>query len=87
MKRVGPASANVMTDEIFANLQEAGWSVEVTAFHSVAGGLVWVVSGHNGENFIRAEGPSETAAWRAASDQAKAVGMFPGRWISLPEDR
>jgi hypothetical protein len=43
---------------------------------------VWVVSGHNGENLIRAEGPSGAAAWRAALEQARAVGMVRGWRVS-----
>jgi hypothetical protein len=39
-------------------------------------GVVWVVSGHNGENAIRAEGSTESAAWRAALDQARTLGML-----------
>ncbi len=37
-------------------LRRAGWSMGDAAFHAVGGGLVWVVSGYNGENQIRAEG-------------------------------
>jgi hypothetical protein len=36
------------------------------AFVTAAGVLVWLVSGRNGENVIRAEGPTQAAAWRAA---------------------
>lgn len=73
-----------MTDEIMDALNHAGWSIGVTAFHSTTRGLVWIVSGHNGENLLRAEGPTEAAAWRAALDQAGAVGMLPGWRISEP---
>jgi hypothetical protein len=44
-----------------------------------AGALVWLVAGTNGENVIRAEGPTQAAAWRIAGDQARAIGMFKGR--------
>ena len=38
-------------------LRAVGWSVGDTAFHDVErGGLVWVVTGSNGENRIRAKG-------------------------------
>jgi hypothetical protein len=73
-----------MTDEIVDALHRAGWSIGLTAFHSTAGGFVWVVSGHNGENLIRAEGATKAAAWWSALDQARAVGMVPGWRISEP---
>jgi hypothetical protein len=45
-----------------------------TAFHDVEdGGQVWVVIGTNGENQIRAEGPTRVEAWRRALDHAAAV--------------
>jgi hypothetical protein len=43
------------------------------------GGLVLVVTGSDGENLIRAEGPTRAAAWLAASEQARAVGMLGPR--------
>jgi hypothetical protein len=57
-------------------LRRAGWSLGDTAFRFPAGGLVWLVSGVNGKNRIRAEGSTCAAAWRAAVEQAKAVGMI-----------
>jgi hypothetical protein len=42
------------------------------------GGLAWVVRGHGGENFIRAESSIETA-WRAAVDPARSLGRL-GSW-------
>jgi hypothetical protein len=42
-------------------LQRAGWSLGDTAFNSPEGRL-WVVSGHNGENLIRAQGRTELEA-------------------------
>jgi hypothetical protein len=42
------------------------------------GGLVWLVTGHNGENLIRVEGPTRAKAWRSAVGQARAVGMRGG---------
>jgi hypothetical protein len=62
--------------ECVAELRRAGWSVGDTAFTTGSGGLVWVVSGHNGENLIRAEGPTSAAAWRSACDQARSLGML-----------
>jgi hypothetical protein len=60
-------------------LHAGGWSVGDTEFHDVEnGGQVWVVTGSNGENMIRAEGAMGAEAWRRALDQAAAVGMLPG---------
>jgi hypothetical protein len=46
--------------------------------------MIWVVTGRNGENLIRAEGLTEATAWRAALGQARAVGMVPGWRASEP---
>jgi hypothetical protein len=62
--------------ECVAELRRAGWNIGDTAFATDAGGVVWVVSGHNGENLIRAEGPTSAAAWRLAVDQARSLGML-----------
>jgi hypothetical protein len=64
--------------EAFGRLHRAGWSIGSTAFATEAEGVVWVVSGVNGENAIRAEGPTEAAAWRVAVDQARSLGMCGG---------
>jgi hypothetical protein len=37
---------------------------------------VWVVTGANGENRIRAEGLTELEAWQGALSQAKALGTL-----------
>jgi hypothetical protein len=58
-------------------LRRAGWSVGDAAFTG-PGGLVWLVSGHNGENLIRAEEPTRADAWRAAVEQARSPGMLGG---------
>jgi hypothetical protein len=66
------------SDESFARLHRAGWSIGDAAYveHGV---LVWLVTGTNGENLIRAEGPTRAAAWWAAVGQAEAVGMIEAR--------
>jgi hypothetical protein len=66
------------SDESFARLHRAGWSIGDAAYveHGV---LVWLVTGTNGENLIRAEGPTRAAAWWAAVAQAQAVGMSGAR--------
>ena len=57
-------------------LRAVGWSVGVTAFFDVEdGGQVWVVTGTNGENRIRAEGATCAKAWRRVLDQAAVVEM------------
>jgi hypothetical protein len=57
-------------------LRAVGWSVGDTAFHDVErGGLVWVVTGSNGENRIRAKGATCAETWRRVLDQAAAVEM------------
>ncbi len=60
----------------YARLHQAGWSVGDAALVGASGTLVWIVTGHNGENLIRAEGPSRKAAWWEACSQAVAVGML-----------
>ena len=62
------------SDESFARLHAAGWTVGDVAVHGETG-LVWVVSGANGENRIEARGASQDEAWRNAVLQAEAVGM------------
>jgi hypothetical protein len=38
--------------------------------------IAWLVTGRNGENFIRAEGASQAAAWREAVGWPMAAGMI-----------
>jgi hypothetical protein len=64
--------------ECLDQLRRAGWSVGDAAFTG-GEGLVWVVTGSNGENLIRAEGPTRAAAWIAACGQARALGMLRRR--------
>jgi hypothetical protein len=60
------------SDESFARLRQAGWSVgEIRG----CSGL-WYVSGTNGENVIGAEGRCQAEAWYRAALQAKAAGML-----------
>ena len=58
-------------DESFARLHQAGWSIGETG--SVG---LWMVTGTNGENMIRAQGRTRTEAWYRAALQAEAVGML-----------
>ena len=51
-----------------------------TAFHDVEdGGQVWVVTGTNGENMIRADGATCSEAWRRALDSRTSYT----RWLTL----
>jgi hypothetical protein len=78
---MGPDDDSV--GERLDELRLAAWSVGDVAF-SGDGGLVWVVTGPNGENLIRASGPTLTAAWLAAYGQARALGMLGRR--AMPSD-
>ena len=40
--------------------------------------LVWLVSGTNGENQLRAEGATSAEAWLQAVEQAKGLGLMRG---------
>ena len=62
--------------EALDRLHRAGWSIGDVAYHDGAGGLVWLVSGSNGENLIRAEGATRDEAWDQAVEQARALGML-----------
>jgi hypothetical protein len=53
-------------------LRRAGWTVGDV-------GAAWLVTGHNDENLIRAEGATRADAWRAAVEQAMAAGIL-GPW-------
>jgi hypothetical protein len=57
-------------------LNRAVWSIGDAAFVGELGERVWIVSGHNGENLIRAEGATQGEAWRRAVEQARGVGML-----------
>jgi hypothetical protein len=48
----------------------AGWTIGDAAFRLDDGRIVWLVSGQNGENLIRAEGATAAEAWLAAVEQA-----------------
>ena len=68
------------TDELaeaINRLHRSGWSIGDAAFAG-QGGMIWVVTGRNGENLLRAEGPTEVSAWRRALDEARALGMLEG---------
>jgi len=60
---------------IILRLRRCGWNVRDVGFIGPAG-RVRVVSGHNGENLIRAHGRTEFEAWSRALEQARALGML-----------
>lgn len=69
------------TDIALIRLHRAGWSVGDTAFVGTRG-TTWLVYGSNGENLIRAHGPTQAEAWTEAVRQAMELGMIdlpPGR--------
>jgi hypothetical protein len=70
--------------ECLDELRRAGWSVGDSAFTGERGALSWVVTGSNGENLIRASGPTRAVAWLAACGQVRAMGMLGRR--PMPSD-
>jgi hypothetical protein len=62
--------------EAIRRLRRAGWLVGDAASRDGAGGLLWIVTGSNGENLIRAEGPTRSGAWARALEQARGLGML-----------
>jgi hypothetical protein len=60
------------SDESFARLQRAGWSVGEVR---LADGT-WLAGGSNGENRIDARARSQAEAWWVGCEQAAAVGML-----------
>jgi hypothetical protein len=78
------------SDDSFARLHAAGWTVGHVAVHSTSG-LVWIVSGTNGENRVEGRGGTQNEAWHNAVLQAEAMGMAglsrstPSmNWLTLP---
>ena len=57
-------------------LHRAGWTVGQFATSSEAGELVWVFTGSNGENLLRAEGATAAEAWGRAVEAARGLGML-----------
>ncbi|SIN69983.1 hypothetical protein SAMN05444166_0224 [Singulisphaera sp. GP187] len=66
--------------EAIIALKRAGWSIGDAAFVGESGERVWVVSGYNGENLIRADGATQAEAWHRAIEQARVLGML-GRGV------
>jgi hypothetical protein len=77
MNRVNRQPSDTPSDIVpLSRLHRAGWSIGDVAFRDDEGRLVWLVSGSNGENLIRAEGATRDEAWGRAIDQARALGML-----------
>jgi malonyl CoA-acyl carrier protein transacylase len=81
------ASAEIMgvfqsSDESFARLKRAGWSVGEVRVLSLRGAY-WLVTGANGENMIEARGATQAEAWHRACEQAEALGMLARRKGSI----
>jgi hypothetical protein len=66
------------SDDSLIRLHRSGWTIGDTTF-SDGDGLVWLITGLNGENCIRAEGATQAEAWHKAVEQAAAVGMLRRR--------
>jgi hypothetical protein len=62
--------------ECLDRLPRSGWSIGDAAFRFASGRLVWLVSGTNGENQIRAEGTTSAKAWLQAVEQPRTLGML-----------
>jgi hypothetical protein len=60
------------SDECFARLHAAGWSVGDSCFMTDAR-VVWQVDGTKGENRLLARAPMQSGASRAACEQAAAI--------------
>jgi hypothetical protein len=62
-------------DESLDRLRRAGWSVGDAAF-GPEHALVWLVTGNNGENVVKAEGRMRAEAYWRACVQAREGGML-----------
>jgi hypothetical protein len=67
----GPALQYHDSDDCFARLKVAGWSVV-----EVGSASGRVVLGYDGENVLRAEAPTLAEAYARACDQAALCGML-----------
>ena len=63
------------SEESLCRLHSAGWTVNCTKFES-GGGLIWIVSGYNGENQVLTASHSRDRAWYEACLQARSVAML-----------
>jgi hypothetical protein len=63
------------SDQCFALLHAAGWSLGEVRILTAAG-PAWWVSGTNGANAIEARASTQAEAWRRAVEQARSLGML-----------
>jgi hypothetical protein len=63
------------SEESFAMLQAAGWSIGDLLLLT-DDGPAWLVTGTNGENSIEARAPGQAEAWHKAVEQARSLGML-----------
>jgi hypothetical protein len=63
------------SDESFARLKRAGWSVGDVLILTPTG-AAWLVTGANGENVLESRGATQAEAWHQACQQAEALGML-----------
>ena len=57
-------------------IRRAGWPLGHITIERPGGSSSWLVIGHDGENLIRAEAPTQAEAWRLATDQARSLSML-----------
>jgi hypothetical protein len=79
MTRLDPTEDYDPIADALRQLHRAGWSVGDVTAGDGAGGLLWIVCGVNGENLIRAAGPTAVEAWGRATVQARLLGMLGDR--------
>ena len=63
-------------EESLAPLHRSGWTIEDCAVLDMSKGVVWIVTGRNGKNQIRTEGPTARWAWWYAIGHARELGML-----------
>jgi hypothetical protein len=63
------------SDESFARLHAAGWSVGEAKGLTPAGAR-WRVTGASGENVLEATGETQAEAWHRAVEQARSLGLL-----------
>lgn len=66
-----PGHANTEPADAMKLLNRSGWSVGDAGLRRTAAHWFGWSRGRNGENVIRAEGATQTEAWRRALEQAR----------------
>ena len=69
-------------EDSLVRLHGAGWSAVCTAFQG-SQGVIWIVSGYNGENQVLTAAPTRDEAWWQACLQARSVGMLGRPWLTV----